>query len=263
MIGLIGVMHIDFSVLPISPIYRFPWMNNTHLFFPLSEHPLLVKNETDQDFHTHTRAYFVGPKLGNDIVDFGKERHVVGITFKPGVFQRLLGIPGREVVNVDIDATYIFGNSLKETELKLMEAKNNAEILVIIERFLFKLAASIREETPFDAAMGELLEQKGNMTVESMAGYACKSTRQLERLSLERLGMSPRLFSKLVRFGNAFSLKEVRPDLNWRHIAQLSGYYDQTHLIRDFKTFTGSTPKGLNISSPDSVKMMAVLYKKY
>jgi len=253
-------MHINFSELSVSPVYRFPWMNSTHLFFPLAEDLLLVKNELDADFHKHSSAYFVGPKLCNEIADFGKERHVVGIIFKPGAIQRLVNISGKEIINLDIDATYIFGNDLREVENRLKEAKSNVEILTIIERFIFQLMKAAKQESPFDLAMEELVKNNGNLSVEKIASYSCKSMRQFERISLEKLGMSPRLFSRLVRFGNVFSLKEVRPDFSWKRIAYEFGYHDQMHLIRDFRLFTGSTPKGLEIESPSSVKMMAALH---
>lgn len=263
LVVLIGVMRIDFSSSLISSVYRFPWMNNTHLFFPLKEDPLWVKSGEESTFHSYSSAYFVGPKLVNDTVDFGRERHVVGITFKPGAFQRLMAIPGKEVMNIDIDATYIFGNGLKETEMRLKDAAGNEEILAIVEDFLFKKIKQMSHETPFDNAINELLRNNGNLTVETFANYACKSIRQLERQSIEKLGMSPRLFARLIRFGRAFSTKEMRPDLNWTNIAYHTGYYDQMHLIKDFKTFIGTTPKELNLSSASSVKMMAALHGIY
>lgn len=262
-VSLIAVMHIDFSASGMSPVYHFPWMNNTHVFFPLCADPLLVKSEGDKDFHAHSAAYFVGPKLINDTADFGRRRDVLGITFKAGVFPRLMRIPANELTNVDIDATYIFGNSLKETEMKLRDAKSNAEMLGIVEVFLFRIVRSMEKATSFDRAIDELLKRNGNLTVETLAGYACKSTRQLERQCVEKLGMAPRLFARLIRFGNAFAMKEVNPHLNWTEIAYRFGYYDQMHLIRDFKTFTGATPGSLNLRDASSTKMMAVLHGVY
>lgn len=259
-ISLIAVMHVNFAELSMTPVYRFPWMNATHLFFPLAEDPLLVKNELDTEYHVHSNAYFVGPKLGNEIADFGKERHVVGITFKPGAIQRLVHIPGKDLVDVDIDATYIFGNSLRNIENRLKEARDNNHIMVTVEEFLFRLLKNTIQETPFDLSMRELLKVNGNLPVKTAAEYACKSIRQFERISREKLGMSPRLFSRLIRFGKVFSLKEARPEFTWRRIAFEFGYYDPMHLIRDFRLFTGSTPRELSVDSPGSVKMMAALH---
>ena len=262
-VSLIAVMHVDFRASGMSPVYHFPWMNNTHVFFPLCADPLLVKSDGDKDFHAHSAAYFVGPKLINDTADFGQRRDVLGITFKAGVFQRIMRIPANELTNIDIDATYIFGNSLRETEMKLREAKSSAEMLIIVEAFLFRMVQSIEKATPFDCAINELLKHNGNVTVENLAGYACKSTRQFERQCIEKLGMPPRLFARLIRFGNAFAMKEVNPHLNWTKVAHQFGYYDQMHLIRDFKTFTGSTPRSLNLPDASSTKMMAALYGFY
>jgi AraC-like DNA-binding protein len=262
-VSLIGVMHLDFSTCLVSPVYRFPWMNNTHLFFPLAEEPLLVKSENGPADRIHTSAYFVGPKLINDVADFGSSRHVVGVTFKPGTIQRLLRIPGKETTNLDIDASHVFGNDIRETEMKLKEAKNNEEILAIIEGFLLQLVKRMEAASPFDMAINELVKYNGNLGVDVFARYACKSIRQLERDSLEMLGMSPRLFARLIRFGKAFSFKEVHPDLPWTSIAHQFGYYDQMHLIKDFKKFMGTTPGKADLVSTSSVKMMAALSQNY
>jgi len=261
-VSQLGVMNINFEESPASPLYRFPWMNSTHLFFPLAGDPLLVKKEHDLEYHAHTSAYFVGPKLLNEIADFGRERYAVGMVFKPGAIHRLVAFPGKELINLDIDATYIFGNSIREVEDKLKEAKSNSEILSIIEQFLFQLLKSSKRETPFDMAMKELLKSRGSLNVEKLASYACQSIRQFERTSLGKLGMSPKLFSRLVRFGNVFSLKEIKPELSWTNIAYEFGYHDQMHLIRDFKMFTGGTPKGIENHLNSSVRMIAALHGK-
>jgi AraC-like DNA-binding protein len=262
-ITFIGAMDVDFNSSELSPIYQFPWTSNTHLFFPLCDEPLLVKSGDEKVYRSYTSAYFVGPKLVNDIVNFGTRIHVIGITFKPGAFQRLTGIPATHLTNNDFTAQSIFGNEILEIEIRLREAKGDKARLAIIENFLLKRISKIQDATPFDKAIDELLKESGNLTVETFANYACKSTRQLERASFEKLGMSPKLFARLTRFSKAFALKEANPDFNWTSIAHQLGYYDQMHLIKDFKTFTGTTPSLFNDRTTHSTKIMAVLEGVY
>src|SRR5678815_1036701 len=95
---------------------------------------------------------------------------------------------------------------------------------------------------PFDKAMLELLRLNGNTPIEQIASLACLSIRQFERVSKERVGFSPKLFSRLVRFSSAYRMRENFPLLSWTSIAYDCGYFDQMHLIRDFKEFAGVAP---------------------
>jgi len=254
------IIHIDFEQSMLSPVYRFPFMSNAHLVFPLSDNGFLIKKKGDEHFRFHSGAYFAGPKLVNDTVDFGKEKHALYIVFKPGSIRRMTGITGKHVLNIDVCADYIFGNGITEIAARLRNTTDRNELLTIIESFLFKLAARLAPETTFDTAIDMLLQVYGNMTIGQFASLACKSIRQVERLSIEYLGMAPRLFGKLVRFGKAYSMKEAVPDFSWSNIAYEFGYFDQMHLVRDFKKFAGLPPMELDLSSASSVKMMAALY---
>jgi AraC-like DNA-binding protein len=67
------------------------------------------------------------------------------------------------------------------------------------------------------------------------------SSRQLERRFKSRVGLLPKLFCRMQRFQRVFQeIDEDRP--NWVEAAMSCGYYDQAHLIRDFRDFSGKTP---------------------
>ncbi|MEJ7663659.1 MAG: helix-turn-helix domain-containing protein [Hymenobacter sp.] len=78
--------------------------------------------------------------------------------------------------------------------------------------------------------------------MERLAAAACLSVRQFERKSYERLGFSPKLYSRMIRFSHAYKYKECAPHTSWTEIAHRCGYFDQMHFIRDFKFFTGYAP---------------------
>ena len=54
--------------------------------------------------------------------------------------------------------------------------------------------------------------------------------------------MSPKMYARIVRFSNAYRLHEATPGLSWTKIAYEAGYFDQMHLIRDFRVFAGVNP---------------------
>jgi AraC-like DNA-binding protein len=67
------------------------------------------------------------------------------------------------------------------------------------------------------------------------------SQRQMERKSLEYFGVSPTMLTRLSRFHRALRLAAKRSG-SWLHVAHASDYYDQMHMVRDFRTFAGGAP---------------------
>lgn len=256
-VSLVGIMHLKSDDQNTTSVYHYPWVNNTFLFIPLCDSPLILEANELYAQRSYRRAYFVWPKLIHEVGDFGIEHRALAIIFKPGVAQRLLHIPGKSILNLDIDATYVWGHSLPAVEMQLREAKTDAAMLTILENYLLQKIKVAKWESSFDMAIGELLKQNGNISVKHLAELAHKSTRQLERISMELLGMSPKLFARLTRFGVAYALKESGMNINWSQIAHHVGYFDQMHMIRDFKQFMGAMPKQTQQDEHSSLKVMS------
>jgi methylphosphotriester-DNA--protein-cysteine methyltransferase len=68
------------------------------------------------------------------------------------------------------------------------------------------------------------------------------STRQLERVFRDHVGLGPKTYSRLVRFDRTVRGIQRRGALSWTHFALIHGYSDQAHFINDFKEFAGVTP---------------------
>ncbi len=119
-------------------------------------------------------------------------------------------------------------------------------MIAIIERYLTdKVAIPKFDKHPVDKIDELINSQNTNFSLSRIAGQACLSTRQLERKFMERIGVSPQTYYRVMRFNKAFKMKENRPGLSWFNIAIDCGYSDLQHLIKDFKQFSGTTPTAL------------------
>lgn len=78
--------------------------------------------------------------------------------------------------------------------------------------------------------------------VHTLARELGTTPRTLERRVLEETGLSPRMLRKVFRFRRAFRLLSGIPAGRWGTVATQAGYFDQAHLIRDFKQFAGASP---------------------
>ena len=86
---------------------------------------------------------------------------------------------------------------------------------------------------------------KLRQAVHDVANEMSVSTRKLERHFLEHLGLTPKLFSRLVRFDRAARAIASRGRIPWSQFALAHGYSDQAHFINEFKEFAGVTPAEL------------------
>src|SRR5205807_886319 len=81
--------------------------------------------------------------------------------------------------------------------------------------------------------------------VNAVAGELGVSERHLRRVFRDAVGVSPKVFAKLARFHRALGVAREGLHARWAGIAAAAGYYDQAHLIADFRAIAGVTPRAL------------------
>ncbi len=211
------------------------------LFFYINDR-IKVQKEGGNDFILQPRSVVVGLQSSTVSLDIGRSHKAVRVGFHPGGMYRLLGFSMAEMIDGSYDAADVFGNEMQDVNNRLQEAGSFDEIKEVIEQFLLVKLKLLKRAVPFDNAMLELLRLNGNVPIEQIASLACLSLRQFERVSKERIGLSPKVFARLVRFSKAYRLRENFPQASWTSIAYECGYFDQAHFIRDFKEFAGVAP---------------------
>ena len=240
----IFIMNVDFAGSSLPSVFTYPWSVTTHIYFTIGGDPVLVKSPSRTEFIKYATNFIIGPRLSNDVVDLGRNRHVAAISFRPGGLYRLLGIPLNELTE-GLDLSLVMAKHDRELSEQLVNAVGYQEVFKILENFLLQRAAALKPVTPYDLTINELIEKNGNTPIKQVAGQAGLSIRQFERRSLTHLGVSPKLFSRITRFANACMFKEANPQKTWLEITYEYGYADQMHLIDDFKAFAGGTPTEL------------------
>lgn len=235
------IMDIDFTAPgSLSPIYTFVPTHTRFLCFYLDDQVKVKKG--DGEFLTRARSIIIGPQLTPVTLDLGRKHQTIIVGLKPCSMYRLLGIPMNELIDCDFDARLIIGKEIDEVIDRLQEAKTNTQKNQVIQQYLLAKLLKLKPALPIDSAMLQLIGAQGNLSIDYIASQSCISVRQFERQCLSRIGLSPKLYARLIRFSQAYKFKENFPNATWTEITQLCGYFDQMHLIRDFKFFAGFTP---------------------
>lgn len=86
-------------------------------------------------------------------------------------------------------------------------------------------------------------ESIGMVDVDALAASACLSRKQYERNFQEMVGASPKQFMRIVRFQYAIHYKSRYPQASLTGVACECGFFDQSHMISEFRDFSGLTPK--------------------
>ena len=174
----------------------------------------------------------------------GRDFLTLQVVFQPGALYRLTGIPASELNNTYLDADLIMGAEVNLVNEQLFYAKSHRQMIEIVEQYLRKLIRLSRKAAhPLDAVAGSMLLFAGEYPVlDWFAREACLSARQFNRKFIERMGVNPKLFMRIVRFWSAYKMKNRFPEKDWLAIALHTGYCDYQHLVKEYKDFTEMTP---------------------
>jgi transcriptional regulator GlxA family with amidase domain len=126
-----------------------------------------------------------------------------------------------------------------------LAAAPDAELGAVAERFL--LQQLLRNRVALDGGatlrmVSALRKQHGGNAVSAVAARNGLSVRQVERVFLEHVGMTPKVFGRLARLKTAMRLSAAAARPDWAGVAAAAGYFDQSHMVREYGALNGATP---------------------
>lgn len=165
------------------------------------------------------------------------------VHFHPGVLHRLLQIPVSKFTNNWFDASSVIGSEVNAVNERLANCTTYGEMIDQVESYLTgKIKKARPDAHPLDLVACHIFENPTRFSLDWLANQACLSPRQFNRKFTERMGVGPKLYSRVVRFYKAYQYKETHPKEDWLSIALMFGYADYQHMVKDFKEFAHVTP---------------------
>jgi AraC-like DNA-binding protein len=185
-----------------------------------------------------------GVFTGKFIRRLERQGQVFGIKFNPGAFRPLMHAPASSLANRSVPA----GDFFDKREAVALET-----VLVSEAEDALKIGAAdmfLRDHVSGpDAAVASATQlvrlihaEPGIRTVDDLAGRAGLGARALQRLFREYVGASPKWVIRRYRLHEVVEQLNNGAPLDFASLAQDLGYFDQAHLIHDFRTMVGYTP---------------------
>jgi AraC-like DNA-binding protein len=168
---------------------------------------------------------------------------VIGIVFKASSLFNFFGFNMSSLVNKRIDLKELLDEKINGV-FEEMKHKNSIEDRIhILEKFLSSYLETAKERLSIiDDTISYIDQHNGMVSVEEVLSKFKISRRYLEKKFLEKVGISPKLYSRIKRFGYLSNKVAHNPEIDWQDIVFENGFHDQSHLVKDFKAFNQMNP---------------------
>lgn len=143
----------------------------------------------------------------------------------------------RNTKNNFFDADYHFPRIKREIEKRLFDVTDINQLIPIAENLLLNRFNDRNKNPIVFQAASKILEKKGNLLMANLKQEVFIGIRQLERLFLEYVGVSPKNFASMVRYQYVWNDFLYNKNFNIADAVYKYGYSDQAHLCRDFKKY--------------------------
>jgi AraC-like DNA-binding protein len=165
----------------------------------------------------------------------------LAVIFEPAGFYQLLGVPAAPLAERGTEGHSVLGSDVSRLYERLGDATSFVHRVNLLNAFFLERLQRTSNRPRLPSGFRTLLVGGHNAGVARIARQIGMSTRQFERKSLEYFGLSPAMLSRIARFQRALALVSSQ-DISWLEVAHAADYYDQMHMIRDFRVFAGGPP---------------------
>lgn len=201
----------------------------------------------DANFYRHkhftSQSIIIGQCSRHIILYPSKEIKIIGINFKPYGLYNLLGISPRQIINSCIESSLFFGKKNVETISMLLKTEHIEVAIPEIENLLLNHQnKKTKQYNLFDSIVDTLVKENGLINYTNLLGNKV-SVRTFQRYFSEVIGISPKLFTQVLRHKYIMTLLYDNPKMSWNNMLLNGFYYDYAHFTKDITHFSGLTPK--------------------
>jgi len=229
-----------------TPLYRRE--------LPSAEVPLIINfgapirlfDVEDRTRSTELGSFATGAYDSHVVVEANGSQGGIQIDFTILGMRLFLGRPLAELTNRGVALEDVFGPAGRRVTMELHDAPTWDARFDLLDREIgFRIAEATRPASEVLCTWKRIVESSGLVTIRSLVEETGWSQKHLISQFREHIGLAPKMFARVMRFGHAVDRLRRRGHGNLTELALDCGYYDQSHFDRDFRAFAGVTPTEL------------------
>lgn len=199
------------------------------------------------EFIIQPRAMVLGQTIEPFYIQPTGYVNTFAVRFYPYGFANFVNISIKDLANKETPIIGLFeATEARELDQEIIHARDTQQRIDIIETFLLN---KLKQRTTVDnivrSTIDTLFSSNGNSSISEILKENLSKRRQLERNFIKHIGVSPKQLGKVIRMQAALKMMLNDKARTLTQIAYENEYYDQAHFIKDFKEFTGISPKDL------------------
>jgi len=219
-----------------------PPMPSAHLMINLGEPVRLYVSDPSVPPAVLIGGWFMGVWTRRFVIEHAPPVCVVGVHFKPWGLSPFAGVPVNELRDRWVPMEAVWAGALDRLRDRLAVAASTRARLAIMEDELHSRLAPTRGHDLVTNAAGRLATSWGAVPVGALTGDAGVSATHLTTQFKSHVGVTPKRVARIYRFARLILTVDTTRRVDWAQMAGPAGYFDQAHLSKEFKDFTGHTP---------------------
>lgn len=234
-----GTQRIELDLFPVG---------HGVLAFILSEEHFLHNPQLNKYYNV--RFNFTG-QLDKYVHLRASSATMIYIMFRPYGAYQLLGIPQYLLINECTCMSDILNDRINELCRKMEDHTTSpTDVLQLLENWLLQqLEKNKKLNTDRIAyACNEIISSNGSLPVKDLYGLVNMSKSSLEQHFRQQVGLSPKMFSRVIRFNQVNKFLRETATSDWQELVYRYGYFDQSHFIHEFRHFFGYSPSQVHLS---------------
>lgn len=213
------------------------------MVFRLEQEALRIVDDDGRPLGEFGDAVVSGAHSRYMVLETRQQSSVMGVHFRPGGAAALLDLPMSELTNRHVGLDDLWGRRAGLWREELLAARSPQQRFDVLERLLRqRLAPPAAERAVVDDALIRFTASPCVARVRDVGEASGLRPKRFIGLFHDCVGLTPKLFCRVLRFQAVVEHAANSRHVDWAHVALDCGYYDQSHLIRDFRLFSGVTP---------------------
>jgi AraC-like DNA-binding protein len=219
-----------------------PPMPSAHLFVNLGGPVRLWDSDPSVPPAVVTDGWFMGMWTRRFLLEYPARVRVVGVHFKPWGMSPFIDVPATELRDRWVPVDAVWRRSVDRIRNQVGDTASAAAALRVVE-------AELRSRLAGSPGLGLVLHTGGRLAaahgavpIAALTDSAGVSSTHLAAQFKAHVGITPKRTARIYRFARLILSVDAVGPVDWSELAHTAGYFDQAHLAKEFKDFTGHTP---------------------
>ena len=186
----------------------------------------------------------IGTQKKYYVLNENKGTYLIGVKFTQGGAYHFFNLPMMKFSNRIINLKDVINGESENLRNKLRDAEVDEEIKEVLDNYLLlKVDSKNGTSDVVDFAIDKVQVNGSPQLIKNLCKDAKISNKHMITLFNKKVGLSPKILHRINKFIKVIEVIRNKPFVNWPEVAYDCHYYDQAHLINDFKHFSGFSPK--------------------